>query len=130
MAVLAYTNIYTADIDRLADFYSALFGLEEYMESRSPIFRGFAAGGTSLGFSGPGAYELLGMVPQTTPGDRVFQTFNAESPDEVRNLTIKAADLGATIVLEPFETYYGWYQSVLRDPDGNAFRINYPGVPA
>jgi predicted enzyme related to lactoylglutathione lyase len=129
MAALAYTNIYTADIDRLADFYSTLFDLDEYMESRSPIFRGFAAGGTSLGFSGPGAYELLGMEPQTTPGDRVFQTFNAGSPEEVRILTVKAAQLGATIVLEPFQTYYGWYQSVLRDPDGNAFRINYPGVP-
>ena len=130
MAVLAYTNIYTADIDRLADFYSTLFGLEEYVESRSPIFRGFRAGGTSLGFSGAGAYELLGMEPQTGPGDRVFQTFNVDSPEEVRLLTQKAATLGAQIVKEPFETYYGWYQSVLRDPDGNAFRINYPGIPA
>lgn len=130
MAALAYTNIYTADIDRLAEFYSSLFGFEEYLESRSPIFRGFAAGGTSLGFSGTGAYELLGMEPQTTPGDRVFQTFNVESPEEVRELTAKAAELGAVVVKEPFATYYGWYQAVLRDLDGNAFRINYPGVPA
>ena len=91
MAVLAYTNIFTADIDRLADFYSSLFGLEEYRESRSPIFRGFAAGGTSLGFSGTGAYELLGMAPQTEPGDRVFQTFNVDSPEEVQRLTRQAA---------------------------------------
>ncbi|EXS71225.1 VOC family protein [Sphingobium sp. Ant17] len=129
MPALAYTNIYTADIDRLAEFYSTLFGFTEYMESRSPIFRGFAAGGTSLGFSGIGAYELLGMEPQTAPGDRVFQTFNVDSPEEVRALTEKAGSLGAATVKEPFATYYGWYQSVLRDPDGNAFRINFPGVP-
>jgi hypothetical protein len=30
-------------------------------------------------------------------------------------------------VKEPFKTYYGWFQSVLRDPDGNAFRINFRG---
>ncbi len=70
------------------------------------------------------------MAPQTEPGDRVFQTFNVDSPEEVQRLTRQAAVLGAQVVKEPFETYYGWYQSVLRDPDGNAFRINYLGVPA
>jgi len=129
MATLTYTNIFTADIDRLAEFYGALFDFEENVASRSPIFRGFFAGGTSLGFSGPGAYELLGMEPQVTPGDRVFQTFDVDAPEEVRSLTKKASSLGAVIVKEPFATYYGWYQSVLRDPDGNAFRINFRGTP-
>lgn len=127
MATLSYTNIFTDDIDRLADFYSELFSLDEIEESRSPIFRGFVAGGTSLGFSGPGAYPLLGLNAQTVPGDRVLQTFDVESQDEVRALTEKALELGATSIKEPFATYYGWFQSVLRDPDGNAFRINFRG---
>ena len=128
MAALAYTNILTDDIDRLADFYSGLFGLEEIVMSRSPIFRGFQAGGTSLGFSGPDAYGLLGLIPQEEPGDRVFQTFDVESEEEVRVLTAKALEMGATVLTEPFATYYGWFQSVLRDPDGNAFRVNFRGV--
>lgn len=130
MAALVYTNIFTDDIDRLADFYSSLFGLEEIVESKSPIFRGFLTGGSSLGFSGPGAYDLLGLTPQVATGDRVLQTFDVDNEDQVRGLTDKAEALGATIVKEPFGTYYGWFQSVLRDPDGNAFRINFRGAPA
>ncbi|ALJ12329.1 VOC family protein [Sphingopyxis macrogoltabida] len=129
MPALTYTNIFTADIDRMAEFYGELFGFEENLVSRTPIFRAFFAGGTGLGFNAPDAYDLLGLTPQETPGDRVFQTFDVESQDEVRALTDKARDLGATIVKEPFTTYYGWYQSVLRDPDGNALRINFRGTP-
>src|SRR6218665_2283436 len=106
MPALAYTNIFTSDIDRLAEFYGTLFDLEENVARRSPIFRGFFAGGTSLGFSGPGAYELLGMEPQTAPGDRVFQTFDVDTPEEVQGFTDKARSLGGTVVLEPFATYY------------------------
>lgn len=127
MAALVYTNIFTADIDRLADFYGELFSLDEIVESRSPIFRGFTTGGSAIGFSGPGAYDLLGLSPQEGPGDRVLQTFDVADEDEVRTLTRRAGELGATLVKEPFKTYYGWYQSVLRDPDGNAFRINFQG---
>lgn len=130
MVTLAYTNIFTDDIDRLAEFYSALFGLEEIVESRSPIFRGFLTDGSSLGFSGSGAYDLLGLGPQVEPGDRVLQTFDVEEEQQVHDLVEKAKALGATIVKEPFATYYGWFQSVLRDPDGNAFRINFRGGAA
>lgn len=127
MPSLSYTNIFTDDIDRLAEFYSSLFDLQEIEASRSPIFRGFVAGGTSLGFSGPGAYALLGLEPQIGLGDRVLQTFDVDSEAEVHALSAKALELGATSVKEPFATYYGWFQSVLRDPDGNAFRINFRG---
>ncbi|CEF57420.1 VOC family protein [Acetobacter ghanensis] len=127
MIALAYTNIFTADINRLADFYSELFGLEELLESRSPLFRGFTAGGSAIGFSAPEAYDLLGLKPQEGSGDRVLQTFDAPDADTVSALTDKAVLLGATLVKEPFKTYYGWFQSVLRDPDGNAFRINFRG---
>lgn len=130
MVALAYTNIFTADIDRLAGFYGTLFDLTEIAESRSPIFRGFTTGCSSIGFSAPDAYGLLGLEPQTTSGDRVLQTFDVGSENEVRDFTTKAMDLGAMIVKEPFATYYGWFQAVLRDPDGNAFRINFRGQPA
>ena len=40
-------------------------------------------------------------------------------------LTDAAVKMGATLVKAPFTTYYGWYQSVLLDPEGNAFRINF-----
>ncbi len=127
MIALAYTNIFTADIDRLATFYSELFGLKEIEESRSPIFRGFASSCSSIGFNAPDAYDLLGLSPHDGQGDRVLQTFDAPDETTVSSLTDRAVELGATLVKAPFKTYYGWFQSVLRDPDGNAFRINYRG---
>jgi catechol 2,3-dioxygenase-like lactoylglutathione lyase family enzyme len=80
MITLAYTNIFTADIDRLADFYGELFGLQEIMESRSPLFRGFTAGGSSIGFSAPGAYELLGLAPQEGQATAFFRPLMHRTP--------------------------------------------------
>lgn len=130
MVALAYTNIFTSNIDRLANFYCTLFDLAEINESRSPIFRGFTSECSSIGFSALDAYELLGLELPTGSGDHVLQTFDVGSEDEVRELAVKATELGAVIVKEPFATYYGWFQAVLRDPDGNAFRINFRGQPA
>jgi len=124
MVDLAYVNIFTGDLDRLAEFYRETFDLDEIVESRSPIFRGFRTAGSSIGFSSPEAYDLLGLRPLADEGDRAFQTFDVADGEAVRTLTRRAVSLGATTVKEPFVTYYGWYQSVLRDPDGNAFRIN------
>jgi len=36
-----------------------------------------------------------------------------------------ALEAGATLVKPPYVTYYNWYQSVLLDPEGNVFRINF-----
>ena len=36
-----------------------------------------------------------------------------------------ALEAGATLIKPPYVTYYNWYQSVLLDPEGNVFRINF-----
>lgn len=128
MVSLSYLNILTADIDRLAIFYATLFGLEEIVESRSPIFRGLRTEGASIGFSAPAAYEMLGLTPFEGNGDRTVLTFDVKERGEVDRLTEVGVAMGAQQARAPFTTYYGWYLSVLRDPDGNAFRISWPGV--
>ncbi|MEE7493359.1 VOC family protein [Methylobacterium oryzae] len=130
MATLSYVNIFAHDIDRLAEFYSKLFGFEEITASRTPLYRGYVCGGASLGFSALDAYEMLSLERPGGQGEKNLVTFDLESQDEVRRLVAAAQTDGATLVKEPFETYYGWYQSVLRDPEGNAFRLNYPGKGA
>ena len=54
---------------------------------------------------------------------KTFATFNVDEAAEVDRLTSIAVAKGAVLRKAPFTTYYGWYQSVLLDPEGNAFRI-------
>jgi predicted enzyme related to lactoylglutathione lyase len=129
MADLGYINIFARDVVKLAGFYAEVFGLEEIVASRSPIFRGLRTKRANIGFNAHDAYELLNLQKSTDgTGIRSFTTFDVDSAAEVDRLTPIAVEKGATLLKAPFTTYYGWYQSVLLDPEGNAFRINY-GTP-
>ncbi|MBI1685142.1 VOC family protein [Caulobacter hibisci] len=125
---LSYVNLFCTDIEAMFGFYQGLFDLEEIVESRSPMFRGARTGAASIGFSAHDAYALLGLEQATDAlGDQALLTFEVPDRAAVDALTAKALLQGATQVKAPFETYYGWYQSVLRDPEGHAFRINRAG---
>ena len=126
MAQLGYVNIFAQDVVKLAGFYADVFGLEEIIASRSPIFRGLKTKKANIGFNAHDAYELLNL-PESPHGAGInaFTTFDVDSADEVDRLTPIAVAKGATLRKAPFTTYYGWYQSVLLDPEGNAFRINF-----
>jgi predicted enzyme related to lactoylglutathione lyase len=130
MAELGYLNIFAGDIAKLSGFYADLFGLEELVASRSPIFRGLKTEKANIGFNAHDAYELLNL-PKSNDGTGIksFMTFDVDNVEEVDRLTPIAVGMGATLLKAPFTTYYGWYQSVLLDPEGNAFRINFATAP-
>ena len=109
----------------LAEYYQTLFNLEEITESRSEYFRGYESGACCIGFSSTDAYELLSLTKADVQTDTVLMSFAAASKEDVDDRCDYAVELGGTMVKPPFETYYGWYQAVLRDPEGNPFRINY-----
>jgi len=125
---LFYVNIFARDLLALSDYYQKLFELEEIIESRSEIYRGYSTGGCCLGFNSEEAYELLSLTNSNTQTDSVLATFAASNREDVDARCLYAVDLGGTLVKSPFETYYGWYQGVLRDPEGNPFRINYTPI--
>jgi catechol 2,3-dioxygenase-like lactoylglutathione lyase family enzyme len=129
---LSFASLLVAEPDRSVGFYAELFDLPEVEELASPYFRGLRIGPTVLGFSGPKAYELLELPEPAGPGDGVdtFLTFEAPDRDGVTELTARAAELGGAVVKEPYDTYYGAWQSVVRDPDGHAFRINFLPLPS
>jgi uncharacterized glyoxalase superfamily protein PhnB len=56
-----------------------------------------------------------------------YLTFEADSDTDVDALTGKAVGLGARLLHQSYRTYYGAWQSVLADPQGNVFRINHFG---
>ena len=125
-AELGYLNIFADDPTKLATFYADVFGFEEIIESRTPIFRGLKTDKANIGFNAHDAYELLNLQkPNDGTGTRSFVTFDVDSVEDVDRLTPIAVAKGATLLKAPFTTYYGWYQSVLLDPEGNAFRINF-----
>jgi predicted enzyme related to lactoylglutathione lyase len=122
---LFYVNVFAKNMAALAEFYQKLFNLEEITESRSEYFIGFETGGCCLGISNPDAYEILSLNKPDSQTDTVFTNFSATSKEDVDDRCKVAIELGGTVVKPAYETYYGWYQAVLRDPEGNPFRINY-----
>jgi hypothetical protein len=124
-ATLSYVNVFCADVERLAGFYRDLFGLAEIAEVRSPIFIGLETGKTRIGFNAPAAYDLLGLTaPAPDAGVKLLLTFEVATRAEVDRLTALATASGARLAKPATLTYYGAYQSVLFDPEGNVLRIN------
>ncbi|MEM9564095.1 MAG: VOC family protein [Actinomycetota bacterium] len=125
-ASLSLASYVATDIEALSSFYAAVFDLPEVTELRSDIFVGLDLGGVTLGFSAPVVYEMLSIEPWANPkGTSQYLTFEAATDEEVTRLTAVAMEQGAELRHQPYETYYGAFQSVLADPEGNIFRINH-----
>ena len=123
---ISLASFISADFVALFEFYSATFDLPEVEDLRSDIFRGADADGTTIGFSAPVVYEMLNIQAWAdAKGTRQYLTFECASDAEVGERTQVAVSKGAALLHEPYETYYGAWQSVLSDPDGNVFRINH-----
>jgi hypothetical protein len=123
---ISYVALFCRDPIGLSGFYSELFGFPEVTSDRSPIYRSLDADTTRLGFHAADAYALLNLDDRVPTGRGVTCYFTVEvgDDDQVQVLTSRAVELGARLVKEPYDTYYGSRQSVLADPEDNIFRIN------
>ena len=128
---ISLASFISADFVSLFEFYSNTFELPEVTELHSEIFRGADASGVTIGFSAPVVYEMLNIQEWADPkGTSQYLTFECESDAAVTESTGRAVANGARLLHDTYETYYGAYQSVLADPDGNVFRINHFRRPA
>jgi uncharacterized glyoxalase superfamily protein PhnB len=126
MAHLSYVNVFAKDVVALSGFYQKVFGFTEIEAIRSPIFRGLETGKSALGFNALDAYDLLQLSGfSDTKGVKFLLNIDVDSKDDVDRMVPVALASGATLVKPPYVTYYNWYQSVLLDPEGNVFRINF-----
>ncbi|MDA9123147.1 hypothetical protein N9J96_06555 [Paracoccaceae bacterium] len=124
MNTLMQVTLFSKDFIGLSEFYRTVFDLNENEELRSDVFRGYMAGQCMVGFSALAAYEMLGLDPREKgDGDQTALTFSIESTEKLDTAVSESVKKGATIIKDPFTTYYHWYLAVLRDPDGNAFRL-------
>ncbi|MFK8022830.1 MAG: VOC family protein [Ilumatobacter sp.] len=123
---ISFASYICDDIDALSTFYADVFGFTEVEELHSDIFRGLDADGTVLGFSAKVVYEMLSIERWSdATGTKQYLTFEVDSSDAVVAATTASTERGAELLHEPYETYYGAFQSVLADPEGNVFRINH-----
>jgi len=126
VAHLSYVNVFARDVVALSGFYMKVFDFKEIEAIRSPIFRGLDTGKSSLGFNALDAYELLKLSEfSDTKGIKFLLNIDVDSKDDVDRMVPVALKAGATLIKEPYVTYYNWYQAVLLDPEGNVFRINF-----
>jgi hypothetical protein len=71
-------------------------------------------------------HELLHLAEfSDTRGVKFLLNIDVESQADVDRMVPVALEAGATLIKPPYVTYYNWYQSVLLDPEGNVFRINF-----
>ena len=125
-ASISFASFICDDIEALSGFYADVFELDEVEELRSEIFRGLDVDGVTLGFSAQVVYEMLSIERWASPtGTSQYLTFEVADDDAVSATTSAAVAAGAELLHEPYETYYGAFQSVLADPEGNVFRINF-----
>ena len=128
-------NIFSRDVDRQIDFYQALLGWVEIKEYSSPIYRVLTGAGIQLAFNGFKAYELMGLgdreqiESEDFPISTMF-TSVVQDPTLVDQVAEAVPSLGGFVVKGPFATYYGHWQVVFRDPEGNIARVTSTSMPA
>lgn len=128
-------NLLCRDIDSQLHFYKTLLGLPEALASRSPIYRALETADFQFGFNAQPAYALLNLADRM-PADGVavpvvaYATLMLERPAAVSEAAARVAAGGGTLVKAPYATYYGQWQAVLADPEGNVFRLSAQGLPA
>ena len=127
-------NLLCRDIEAQMRFYQALLGLPEAEASRSPIYRALETPDFQFGFNAEPAYSLLGLTDrQPAAGERVpvvaYATLMLDVPAAVDAAVQAAQSAGGRVVKAPYATYYGQWQAVLCDPEGNVFRLSTLSLP-
>ncbi|MCS6933270.1 MAG: VOC family protein [Acetobacteraceae bacterium] len=122
-------NLFCRDPERLMAFYAALLGLPENAAARSPIYRALRFGEVELGFNRTDAYALLGIAERqpAAPATTAYATFVLGTEAEVEALAARVVELGGSVIKPPYRSYYGAFQVVAVDPEGNVFRLNHRG---
>lgn len=128
-------NLLCRDVEAQFAFYRHLLDLPEAEASRSPIYRALQTRDFQFGFNAAPAYDLLGLAdrkpaPDTVSAVIAYATFMVDTPAAVDAAATAAVALSGKIVKAPFATYYGQWQTVLQDPEGNVFRVASETLPA
>ncbi|PZU57625.1 MAG: glyoxalase [Sphingobium sp.] len=123
---LGTVTFFARDVDALAGFYTAALGLSPTVDD-PPRYREVGAGGANIGFAAQAAYQTLCLEDEANPtGLRNILTFALPDANGMTDAVLRAVGCGAAVVRSPYSTHFGSMMAVLRDPEGNVFRLNAP----
>ena len=129
-ARVEHIGVWVADIDRVAAFYEKYFGARIGELYRNPR-KGFES--RFLSFGGGARLELMTRqdVTQSAPNELLGLAHVAVSIGDEAAVDALAARLRADGVQPdsgPRRTGDGYYECVVRDPEGNRVEITTPGM--
>jgi uncharacterized glyoxalase superfamily protein PhnB len=120
---LTYINFLARDVAALATFYVAGLGLEEVLASRDERYREVSAGGCMIGIATESVRPYINLPEEPAIGTRSLLSFDVGTVAAVAPAIEQAVAAGAELVRPAIDTPYGQHQAVLRDPEGNIFRL-------
>lgn len=134
MKITPLFNLFCHDIERQMRFYQEIIGWRDVPEWGSPIYRVLERDGVQIGFNGSQAYDLLGLGRRKPVEGRdadvtSMLTFMVDEWGAVNDVAKKLLKLGGKVVQGPFPTYYGHWQLVFADPEGNIARVSSVSLP-
>jgi len=121
-------SMFCRDVEACCVFFQQLFGWQEEVDFRSPIYRALTTPNCVLGFHGDPATQLLGLDrgsaadPASDPVAG-YPTLQVPAYTDVDDIAERVVGLGGTLIKGPFATFYGQWQVVLGDPEGHVVRI-------
>jgi len=127
-------NFICDDVEKQKNFYSSIIGWKEVIEASSPICRVLKQGDTQLTFNGRRAYDLMNIKGRERGNSNdfpiaAFGTFTVDDYRTVDEVVSKIISLGGAMIKYPFATYYGHWQIIFQDPEGNVARITATSLP-
>ena len=121
---LTYTTFLARDVAALCQFYVAGLGLEEVASSRDERYREVRAHGGMIGFATSAVRSALNLADDEPTGTRSVLTFDVGAVATVMPAVERAIAAGAEMIRGALDTPFGQHQAVLRDPEGNIFRVS------
>lgn len=115
-------NIYSADIQRAADFYGRVLGLAEtyrFPSGGEPEHIEYQVDSTTIAVSSPAGLQSHGMPPATSghPFEIGIKT------DNVDTTVAELRAAGVTVLKDPSVSPAGIRYAYITDPDGNWISI-------
>ncbi|NYT11971.1 MAG: VOC family protein [Methanomassiliicoccales archaeon] len=122
MKMISIITLGVREIQKAAEFYEAL-GFDRSEKSDDNIVW-FRTGSTVLGlYLWDALADDVGMPPGGSGFRGITLALNMSSKNDVDNMIERVRSLGAFIIKEPQDVFWGGYSSYFRDVDGHLWEV-------